>query len=174
MATAHGIVLVNNKAEQFSVTARVVPDGDSRLYLRGRVTDTFTRTFAQIIQAIRAMAEYMDCPDLDCADITIRLNTPNDYPLAGSSYGLPMAMAILASANHKMIPNENCYTGGINKFGDVIPVRFIAEKRRAAAGRKFERFFLPRSQIDLFSTYIAQCPCAHLADAYGITFWGEK
>jgi hypothetical protein len=53
-------------------------------------------------------------------------------------------------------------------------VRFIAEKRRAAAGRKFERFFLPRSQIDLFSTYIAQCPCAHLADAYGITFWGEK
>jgi len=49
----------------------------------------------------------------------------------------------------------------------------IAIKRRGAAALGFTRLFLPSSQIDLFSTVIAQCPCSSLADAYGITFWNE-
>lgn len=174
MATAHGIVIVGEKPEKFSVTARVVPDGHGHLYLKGRVADSFPKYFGPIIHAVRAMTEFMDCPNLDCADIALRLETPSNYPLAGASYGLTIATAILAAANSKVIPASNCYTGCVDSVGDVTPVDFIAQKRRAAAGFGFTKLFLPQSQIDLFSTYIAQCPCNSIADAYGITFWGEK
>jgi predicted ATP-dependent serine protease len=126
------------------------------------------------VQAIRQLEDYLDCPDLDCADIALRLQTPNNYPLAGGSYALTIGVAILAAATSKIIPAENCYTGCLNPNGTVEEVDFITEKRRGAAGFGFDRLFLPRCQIDMFSTYIAQCPCGSLADAYGITFWNER
>ena len=174
MATAHGIVIVDDKPQQFSVTARVVPDGSSSLYLKGKVADTFPPTFGKVISSIRSISDFMDCPSLDCADINLRLNTPNNYPLAGQSYGLTIGIAILAAANSKVIPSDYCYTGCLNADGTVAPVDYIAEKRRGAAGFGFSRIFLPRRQLDMFSTYISQCPCGSLAEAYGITFWNEK
>jgi len=174
MATAHGIVIVQNKPAQFSVTARVVPDGSGHLYLKGRVADTFPKYFGPVITAIRAMEDYMDCPSLDTADIALRLETPNNYPLAGGSYALTIGVAILAAATSKIIPAGNCYTGCLDSDGKVEEVDFIGEKRRGAAGFGFDKLFLPRSQLDMFSTIIAQCPCATLADAYGITFWNER
>ena len=47
MATAHGIVVLEDKPERFSVTARVIPDGDGHLYLKGRVSDSFPQTYGQ-------------------------------------------------------------------------------------------------------------------------------
>lgn len=173
MATAHGIVILDNKAEKFSITARVVADGQGHLYLKGRVADTFPQTFGAVINSIRDIADHMDL-DIDAADIMLRLHTPHNYPLAGGSYALAAGMAILAAADRKIISSSNCYTGCLNSGGTVEEVAEIAEKRRGAAGLGFKRLFLPRSQIDLFSTYIAQCPCGSLADAYGITFWSEK
>ena len=172
MATAHGIVILGNKPEKFSVTARVVPDGSGHLYLKGRVADTFPQYFGPVIKSIRAMEDYLDC-NLDAADINLRLQTPNNYPLGGGSYALTIGIAILAAATSKIIPAGNCYTGCLDSNGNVTEVDFIGEKRRGAAGFGFERLFLPRSQIDMFSTYIAQCPVNSLADAYGITFWNE-
>lgn len=173
MATAHGIVVLDNRPERFSITARVIPDGEGHLYMKGRVTDTFPKTFGPVIAAIRKLSDLMEL-DMDCADINLRLETPHNYPLAGGSYALAAGMAILSSADGKQIPNSNCYTGCIDTNGNVLPVEDVNLKRRGAAGFGFDRFFLPRSQIDLFSTLIAQCPCASLADAYGITFWNEK
>ncbi len=173
MATAHGIVVLDNKPAQFSITARVIPDGDGHLYLKGRVSDTFPKTFGAVVTAIRNISDHMEL-DMDCADITLRLETPNNYPLAGGSYALAAGMAILASADGRIIPSSNCYTGCLDSMGTVLDVEDIHLKRRGAAGFGFDRFFLPRSQIDLFSTLIAQCPCGSLADAYGITFWNEK
>jgi ATP-dependent Lon protease len=173
MATAHGIVIIDDKPHQYSVTARVVPEGEGLLYLKGRVSDTFPGYFGKIISGVRQIADYLDC-NIDSANISLRLDTPNRYPLGGDSYGLPIGIAILASATAKIIPAGNCYTGGINRYGDIIQVGGIAEKRRAAAGFAFDRFFLPSQQLDFFSTFIAQCPCRSLSDAYAITFWGEK
>jgi len=112
--------------------------------------------------------------DMDCADIMLRLETPHNYPLAGGSYALAAGMSILASADGRIIPSGNCYTGCLNTKGLVTPVEDIQLKRRGAGGFGYRRLFLPRGQIDLFSTVIAQCPCGSLADAYGITFWNEK
>ena len=173
MATAHGIVVLQDKPERFSITARVIPGGEGHLYLKGRVTDSFPQTFGPVVAAIRNLSDLMEL-DMDCADINLRLETPNNYPLAGASYALAAGMAILASADGRIIPGSNCYTGCIDKHGTVKDVEDIEKKRRGAAGFGFSRFFLPRSQIDLFSTLIAQCPCGSLADAYGITFWNEK
>lgn len=173
MATAHGIVVLEDKPERFSITARVIPDGDGHLYLKGKVASDFPNTFGPVVAAIRTYSDLMEL-DMDSADINLRLDTPYNYPLAGGSYALAAGMAILASADGKQIPNSNCYTGCINTDGDVLPVEDIEKKRRGAAGFGYSRFFLPRSQIDLFSTLIAQCPCGSLADAYGITFWNEK
>jgi predicted ATP-dependent serine protease len=173
MATAHGIVVLDGKPEKFSITSRVIPDGDGHLYLKGRVTDSFPKTFGAVVAAIRNLSDLMEL-DMDHADINLRLDTPNNYPLAGGSYALAAGMAILASADGKQIPNSNCYTGCIDTSGTVSSVEDIEKKRRGAAGFGFDRFFLPRAQIDLFSTLIAQCPCSSLADAYGITFWNEK
>jgi len=174
MATAHGIVILQNRPEKFSVTARVIPEGTGNLYLKGKVADTFPKFFSPVIFSIRQMQDFLDCPNLDCADIVLRLDTPNGYPLAGGSYALTFGIAILAAATNKIIPAKNCYTGCIDSTGTVEEVDFIAEKRRGAAGFGFDRLFLPKSQIDMFSTYIAQCPCGSLADAYGITFWNER
>jgi predicted ATP-dependent serine protease len=173
MATAHGIVVLDERPKKFSITARVLPDGEGHLFLKGRVTDSFPKTFGPVIAAIRKLSDLMEL-DMDSADITLRLETPHNYPLAGGSYALAAGMAILASADGKQIPNSNCYTGCIDTDGNVSAVADVHLKRRGAAGFGFSRFFLPRSQIDLFSTLIAQCPCTSLADAYGITFWNEK
>ena len=173
MATAHGIVVVGDKPEKFSVTARVVPDGAGHLYLKGRVADTFPQHFGDLIAGVRQIAEYLDCPLLDCADINLRLDTPNNYPLAGASYGLPIGLSILASACSKIIPADYCYTGGIDRHGNVCEVDFIGKKRRGAAGYGFQKLFLPAKQLDMFSTYISQCPCRTLSDAFATTFWRE-
>jgi len=173
MATAHGIVVLQDKPEKFSITARVIPGGEGHLYLKGKVTSSFPKTFGPVVSAIRKLSDLMEL-DMDCADINLRLETPYNYPLAGGSYALAAGMAILASADGRIIPSSNCYTGCINTDGKVEDVEDIEKKRRGAAGFGFNRFFLPRSQIDLFSTLIAQCPCGSLADAYGITFWSEK
>lgn len=173
MATAHGIVILDDKPEKFSVTARVVPEGSGHLYMKGRVTSDFPMTFGPVIAAIRKISDLMDL-QMDCADIMLRLDTPHNYPLAGGSYALAAGMAILASADSRIIPSSNCYTGCLDTEGIVRPVQEIHRKRRGAAGFGYRRLFLPKSQIDLFSTLIAQCPCGTLADAYGITFWNEK
>ena len=173
MATAHGIVILEGKPEKFSVTARVVPEGQGHLYLKGRVADTFPKTFSAVVSSIRNLDDLMEL-DMDCADIMLRLETPFNYPLAGGSYALAAGMAILASADGRIIPSGNCYTGCLGPDGTLEPVEEIHKKRRGAAGFGYSRFFLPRTQIDLFSTLIAQCPCGSLADAYGITFWNER
>jgi len=174
MATAHGVVIVGDKIEQYSVTARVVPDGRGHLYLKGKVADSFPQVFGATIASVRQYLEFMDVPNLDCADINLRINMPNNYPLAGGSHAVTIGIAILAAATSKVIPAGYCYTGGLNRYGDTQDVDYIAEKRRGAAGFGFDRLFLPASQIDMFSTYIAQCPIKSLADAYGITFWNER
>ena len=173
MATAHGIVILDNKPEKFSITARVVPDGDGHLYLKGRVTDEWPTTFGPVVAAINKISDLMEL-NMDCADIMLRLETPHNYPLAGGSYALAAGMAILASADKKIIPSSNCYTGCLDKDGFIKDVADIHRKRRGAAGFGYRRLFLPKGQIDLFSTLIAQCPVGNLADAYGITFWNEK
>ena len=173
MATAHGIVILEGRPEKFSITARVVPDGQGHLYLKGKVSDAFPQTFGMVISAIRHIADHMDL-DIDAADIMLRLNTPHDYPLAGGSYALPAAISILAAADGKVIPNSYCYTGCLDSIGNCSQVTDIGLKRRGAASFGFDRLFLPRSQIDMFSTYIAQCPVKNLGEAYGITFWGNK
>lgn len=173
MATAHGIVIIDNKPHQYSVTARVVPEGEGLLYLKGRVAASFTDNIKKILEGVRFYADYLDV-DLDSSNIHLRLDTPNDYPLGGESYGLPIGIAVLAASTGKIIPAGNCYTGCVNRYGDILPVDFIAEKRRGAAGFHFDRLFLPTKQIDLFSTFIAQVPCQTLGDAYAITFWGES
>ncbi len=172
MATAHGIVVLAERPEKFSITARVIPDGQGQLYLRGKVADTFPRDFGTVMVAVRRMLDHMEV-DLDTADVALRLTTPHNYPLAGGSFALAAGMAILASATKKQIPAENCYTGCISPTGECTNVFDIHMKRRGAAGFGYKRLFLPRTQIDLFSTVIAQCPCASLSDAYGITFWNE-
>lgn len=172
MATAHGVVILDNKAESYSITARVVPDRESRLYLKGRVAETFPIAFSRMLSSIRLLNDHMDL-NMDLCDIHLRINTPHNYPLAGESFALACGMAILASARKRIIPAENCYTGIVNDNGRCISVADIQLKRRGAAGLGFKKLFLPRSQIDLFSTVIAQCPCGSLADAYGITFWDE-
>ena len=173
MATAHGIVILNDKPERYSITTRIHVDGQASLYLKGRVADTFKDVFRNVITSVRALQDYLDF-DIDTSDILLRVETPNNYPLAGGSYALPLALSILASAKRKIIPSGNCYTGGLNSDGCVTRVDAIQQKRRAAAGFGFERFFLPRQQIDLFSTYIAQCPCGTLSDAYALTFWRKE
>lgn len=173
MATAHGIVVCVGKAEPFTITARVVADGSSSLYLKGRVAESFPRTFVDVVSSIRKISDHMEL-DMDCADIMLRLDIPHNYPLAGGSYALAAGMAILAAADNKQIPSGNCYTGCLSPDGTVQKVEDINLKRRGAAGYGYRRFFLPRSQIDLFSTLIAQCPVGSLADAYGITFWNES
>ena len=173
MATAHGIVVLDERPAKFSVTARVLHDGTGNLYLKGKVADTFPKTFGAVVAAIRKISDHMEL-DMDCADIMLRLETPNNYPLAGGSYALAAGMAILAAGDGKQIPTGNCYTGCLSLDGEVTPVADIAKKRRGAAGFGDTRFFLPRAQIDLFSTLIAQCPCGSLADAYGITFWNDR
>lgn len=173
MATAQGIVILDGKPEKFSITARVVPDGEGHLYLKGKVSSGFPQTFGSVVAAIRKLSDLMEL-DMDCADIMLRLETPHNYPLAGGSYALAAGIAILAAADGKIIPSSNCYTGCIDTEGLVTPVEDIGLKRRGAGGFGYRRLFLPREQIDLFSTVIAQCPCGSLADAYGITFWNEK
>ncbi len=173
MATAHGIVILNGKPEAFTITARVAPEGEGHLYLKGRVSSEFPKTFGSVVAAIRKLSDLMEL-DMDCADIMLRLETPHSYPLAGGSYALAAGMSILAAADSRIIPSSNCYTGCLDTEGLVTPVEDIGLKRRGAGGFGYRRLFLPRSQIDLFSTVIAQCPCGSLADAYGITFWNEK
>lgn len=173
MATAHGIVILDKTPVQFSVTARVRREGSGHLYLRGRVAETFPDIFMHIIKAVRECVEFLDCPNLDCADITLTIDTPNNYPLAGASHGLSTGIAILAAATFQTIPSENCYTGCINGAGLVTPVRKIQAKSRGAAGFGFKKLFLPQQQLNIYTTHIAQCPVETLADAYASTFWED-
>lgn len=172
MATAHGIVMIEKTPHPYSITARVTQKGNDHLYLNGKVAGTFPTTFKPIIEAIKLISPYMDI-NFDSPDIRLTLDIPFNYPLAGNSYGLAAGMAILAGARKRIIPSTYCYTGVVEATGRISEVAFIPEKRRGAKGFGFEKFFLPHNQVDLFSTYIAQCPCRTLADAYGITFWKE-
>lgn len=175
MATAHGIVTVEHRPYPYSITARIDPRGSGRVFVKGRVASNFPDNFKKAVSAVRLLENYiLETPGFDSSDIHLRLQTPHDYPLAGSSYGLTLGMAILAAANRDVIPQEIVYSAGLGAFGDTAPVNDIAVKRRGAAAHKFRKLFLCPNQMDLMNSLIAQCPCRTLADAYAITFWSER
>ena len=172
MATAKGIIIVEGTPLPFSITCRATP-GDGQIYLKGRVASTFPETLSRVFDAIRNIEDYLDLSLSSFgADYHIRLENEQDIPLAGDSLGLPLAMSIMSALAKKQLPADCFYTGGVAATGEVLPILDIAVKRRAAAGFGGKKLFLPLSQLDFLSSFIAQCPVKTISDAFSITYWG--
>lgn len=177
MTTALGLVCVPPEWHVLRASASFRP-GAGRLHLRGPVGGEIRVTLLAAISAIHELDSYVDGFDssiFGTKDLHIRMavNELDDCPVVGESYGLALAIAILAAAVRRTVPQDIIFTGCLGPAGEVLPVEFIDEKRKAASKLRFNRIMLPATQLDMMSSDINQIPVNCLREAFSLTFFGD-
>lgn len=150
--------------------------GAGKLLVKGILGREIRNTLLASINALNDIAFYIDGFNLSVFaehNLFITMKVPNNeaLPIAGESYGLGLAMAILSAAIHKLCPKDLVFTGCIGPAGEVLPVEQISEKRKAAKALGFKRIMLPGSQLDMMNADIVQCPVHSIAEAFSVTFY---
>lgn len=158
-ATAYGIVLTEQSAERLAVTAEF-RRGDGELHVKCEATPAIRVVLYAVMEAVGSLESYIDglsATKFSTHDLIITM-AGTKLPVDGESYGLPMAMAIVAAMLKQELSRETCFTGVIEPGGMVLPVQDIDKKRKYAARLGFKKIVLPGRQLDILSTTINQCP----------------
>jgi len=177
MPTAKSIVLLGTKHYILSIRADF-RDGNGKLLLEGTLGQEIQIALLAAIGAINELDSFIEGFDPTIfahknLHITISVPEIKDLPVVGESYGLALAMAVLAAAIRKQIPPDLVFTGCIGPAGEVLPVGCAPEKRKAAGALGFSRIMLPCSQLDMMNNDIIQCPVKDVQEAFSVTFYGE-
>lgn len=177
MPTAKTIVLYNDTYHILRVNASF-QTGRGRLTVKGLLSAEIRNTLLASIGAINdieSLIENFDPGIFAEKDLHVVFNLPgaDDIPIVGTSYGLGLSMAILAAAINKTVPKDIVFTGCIGPAGEVLPVRKINDKRRAAKKLGFDKIMLPGSQLDMMSNIITQCPVHSIREAFSVTFYAD-
>lgn len=178
MATAYGIVLTENGFAQRLEVSSVFKPGDGLLIAECNVTQSIRVVLYAVMEAIASLESYIDglsCEKFGTHDLIVTMQAQNlgETPIDGESYGLPLAMSIVAAMLRTEIFEfrTTCFTGVIAPGGSVLPVEGINRKRDLAPMLGFSKLVLPSQQLDLFNTKINQCPVDSIYGAVGGHFW---
>lgn len=172
MATVHGIAVTKDSAIKLPVSAYFLPKGEGLLRMQGAFTSEVRNVLLACIEAVRAIEPYFDEVDSSkFATCNLNIVMETDVPVAGESYGLPLAMAIVSAMLHKSIDTKTCFTGVIEPGGAILNVEDIDRKRKHAARLGFKKLVLPSPQLDVFNTSIDQVPVDTLTAAITGHFW---
>lgn len=171
-STAYGIVLTENFAQRLAVTAEF-RKGDGLLIAEGNVTGAIRSVLYAVMEAVSYLESYID--GLESAkfgthDLRVSISG-NSVPVDGESYGLPLAMAIVAAMMKQDLSDRTCFTGVIDPGGVILPVEDIEKKRQFAAALNFRKLVLPSRQLDILCSNINQCPVDSIYGAVAGYFW---
>jgi len=177
MPTARSLVLIDKTYFILNINASF-HDGFGKLKVKGALGDEIRSAMLASIGAINDIDSLIDNFDPGIfaeKDLRVVFHIPgtNGIPIAGTSYGLGLSMAILAAAINKPISTDLVFTGCIGPAGEILPVEQVDEKRVAAKRLGFNRIMLPGSQLDMMSRVITQCPVHTIREAFSVTFWGD-
>ncbi len=177
MPTAQSLVLIDKTYFILNINVSF-RDGVGRLKITGALGDEIHNALHASIGAINGLDSFIDNYEPGIAferDLHVAFHIVNcdEIPIAGTSYGLGLSMAILAAATHNKIPQEIVFTGCVGPAGEVLPVEDIIRKRDAARRLGFDKIMLPGSQLDMMSNVITQCPVHTIREAFSVTFWGD-
>jgi len=170
-ATAFGIILTDVSAQRLAVSAEF-RRGDGTFIVESQATTAIRAVLYAVMEAIGSMESYverMDSSMFATHNLIVRMD--NKIPVDGESYGLPLAMAIVAAMLHEDLSDRTCFTGVIEPGGQILAVGDIDRKRKLAPTLGFQKIVLPGSQIDLFCDYINQCPVSSIYGAVAGYFW---
>ena len=178
MPTAKSIVLLGTSHYILSICASF-REGNGKLHLTGTLGQEIRIALLAAINAIHELDSYVDGFDPTIfanrnLHITVSVEGMKDIPVVGESYGLALAMAVLAAAINKPLPKDLVYTGCIGPAGEVLPVGGASGKRKAAKQLGFDRIMLPSSQLDMMGNDIIQCPVKDVQEAFSVTFYGDE
>lgn len=173
MPTAHSLVLLDGKYTPLFVRAYFT-EGRGRLFLTGPVGQEIKVVLLAAINALNDVESFIDGFDPSIfgeKDLCIKMETT--APVVGESYGLALAVAILAAALRRQVKSSWVYTGCIGPAGEVLPVEQISQKRSAACNLGYEALVLPGSQLDMMNSEIHQYPVHNLREAFSVTFFND-
>ncbi len=177
MPTARSLVLIDRTYFILNINASF-RDGFGKLKIKGALGDEVRNALVASIGAINDIDILIDNFDPGIfaekdLQVVFHISGTDAIPIAGTSYGLGLSIAILAAAINKPIPPDLVFTGCIGPAGEVLPVDQINEKRSAAARLGFAKIMLPGSQLDMMSNIITQGPVHTIREAFSVTFWGD-
>lgn len=171
-ATAYGIVLSERGGQRLGVRAEF-RRGNGVLIAEGALTASVRLVLYAVMEAVTSLESYIDGLSSDkfgTHDLHVTMHGTN-LPVDGESYGLPLAMAIVASMLKQDLSPRTCFTGVIEPAGHILPVENIDRKRRVAAALGFTKIVLPSRQLDMFNAEINQCPVDSIYGAVSGYFW---
>jgi predicted ATP-dependent serine protease len=170
-AIAYGIILVDDAARRLAVSAEFKL-GRGMLITECLVTQEIRVVLYSVMEAIAGLESYIEglsCTKFGTHDLIIKMDSK--IPVGGESYGLPLAMAIVAAMLRQELSDKTCFTGVIEPGGIILPVEDIDKKRHFAAMLGFQKIVLPSRQLDLLNSEINQCPVDSIYGAVGGYFW---
>jgi len=171
-AIAYGIVLTDRFAQRLAVQAEF-RRGSGYFSTEGQFTPVVRLVLYAVMEAVGHLESYiegLETEKFSTHDLTVRMSG-SDFPVDGESYGLPLAMAIVAAMLKKEISDKTCFTGVIEPAGMILPVEDMDRKRDLAPQLGFQKIVLPGRQIDLFNDKINQCPVDSVYGAVAGYFW---
>jgi len=171
-AVAYGIVLTDRFAQRLAVQAEF-RRGSGYFTTEGKFTQSIRVVLYAVMEAVGHLESYIDGLETEkfaTHDLHIRMSG-TEVPVDGESYGLPMAMAIVAAMLKEELSDKTCFTGIIEPGGMILPVQDMDRKRDLAPALGFQKIVLPGRQIDLFNDKINQCPVDSIYGAVAGYFW---
>ncbi len=171
-ATAYGIVLTESFAQRLAVSAEF-RRGSGFFTTKGKFTPAVRAVLYSVMEAVGHLESYIDGLETDKftkCDLFVDMSG-TELPVDGESYGLPLAMAIVAAMLKEELSDKTCFTGVIEPGGMILPVQDIDRKRLLAPALGFQKIVLPGRQIDLFNDRINQCPVDSIYGAVAGYFW---
>lgn len=171
-AVAYGIVLTDRFAQRLAVQAEF-RRGSGMFISDGKFTPSIRLVLYAVMEAVGHLESYIDGLEtgkFGTHDLRISMSG-TDLPVDGESYGLPMAMAIVAAMLKQELSDKTCFTGVIEPGGMILPVQDLDRKRELAPSLGFQKIVIPGRQIDLFNDKINQCPVDSIYGAVAGYFW---
>jgi len=168
--TAIPVVFDDSTTDILDISARL-KRGRGGIFISGNISSEVEYEIHKAIFHSAQLADFGEFkfPDLSLNDLHIDFACRfSDAPIIGQSYGLGLGVELLRLFSGRSFNASFCYTGCVDANGCVVPVEKLREKCHGAAGRGFDRIFLPTIQLDFCQREIRQVPVATIFEAWGV------
>lgn len=170
-----GIALIDSLPFRITCDVSLRP-GRGEIILSGPIDLSIEEVINHGIQFANVISDFesIPFPNLANHNLHIRMRLPlHPAPIRGPSCGLLLVLNLIGALLRRHTTRQIAVTGEVDGLGAVHSVGAIEEKRKAAAEFGCDAIILPASQLDFFSTTIAQIPVSTIFEAYTAAYYGE-